>query len=104
MISQVRARSRTPTGGGDRVGAVDILINNAGISIPARAEDEALTDFRYVMDVNLLGAFRLTQLVGRRMIQRHGGSVVNVASILGLVARRRTGKRPIAPQKAASSA
>jgi NAD(P)-dependent dehydrogenase (short-subunit alcohol dehydrogenase family) len=70
----------------DRVGYVDILINNAGLSIPARAEEESLDDFRYVLDVNLVGAFRLTQLVGRRMIENGGGSIVNVASILGLVA------------------
>ena len=70
----------------DRVGEVDILVNNAGTSIPARAEDESLTDFQYVMDVNLVGAFRLTQLVGRGMIERGSGSIVNVASILGIVA------------------
>lgn len=70
----------------ERVGPVDVLVNNAGTSVPTRAEDEDLADFRYVMDVNLVGAFRLTQLVGRRMIERDGGSIVNVASILGLVA------------------
>ncbi|MCX2930845.1 SDR family oxidoreductase [Mycobacterium sp. CVI_P3] len=68
------------------VGNVDILVNNAGLSIPARAEEESLDDFRYVLDVNLVGAFRLTQLVGRQMIANGGGSIVNVASILGLVA------------------
>lgn len=70
----------------DRVGPVDVLVNNAGTSIPTRAEDEDLSDFRYVMDVNLVGAFRLTQLIGRRMIEQGGGSIINVASILGLVA------------------
>ncbi len=71
----------------DRVGAVDILINNAGMSVPARAEEETLTDFQYVLGVNLVGAFQLTQLVARRMIDRgDGGSIVNVASILGMVA------------------
>ncbi len=70
----------------DRVGSVDILVNNAGMSVPARAEEESLADFQYVLDVNLVGAFRLTQLVGRDMIAQGGGSVVNVASILGMVA------------------
>ncbi len=70
----------------DRVGGVDILINNAGTSVPARAEEESLSDFRYVLDVNLVGAFGLTQLVGRGMIDRGGGSIINVASILGMVA------------------
>lgn len=70
----------------ERVGAIDILVNNAGMSIPARAEDESLTDFHYVLDVNLVGAFRLTQLVARGMLERQRGSIINVASILGLVA------------------
>lgn len=70
----------------DRVGSIDILVNNAGLSIPARAEEESLDDFRYVLDVNLIGSFRLTQLVGRQMIKAGGGSIVNVASVLGLVA------------------
>lgn len=70
----------------DRVGSIDILVNNAGLSIPARAEEELLDDFRYVLDVNLIGSFRLTQLVGRQMIEAGGGSIVNVASVLGLVA------------------
>lgn len=70
----------------ERVGEVDILVNNAGTSVPARAEEESLTDFHYVLDVNLVGAFHLTQLVGRGMLERRRGSIINVASILGIVA------------------
>jgi NAD(P)-dependent dehydrogenase (short-subunit alcohol dehydrogenase family) len=69
-----------------QIPTLDILVNNAGTTIPARAEDERIEDFRYVLDVNLVGAFHLSQLVGRRMLEAGGGSIVNVASILGMVA------------------
>lgn len=70
----------------ERFGTIDVLVNNAGTTIPARAEDERLEDFRYVLDVNLVGAFHLSQLIARPMLEAGRGSIVNVASILGLVA------------------
>jgi NAD(P)-dependent dehydrogenase (short-subunit alcohol dehydrogenase family) len=68
------------------VGALDILVNNAGMSIPARAEHETMPDFRAVIDVNLHGTFLLTQLLARPMLETGRGSIVNIASIMGLVA------------------
>lgn len=70
----------------DAFGHVDVLVNNAGIGTPIAAEDEDLEHFRRVVDVNLTGLFALSQLVGRQMIQQGTGSIVNIASILGLVA------------------
>lgn len=67
-------------------GCVDVLVNNAGTTVGAKAEDESMADFRYVMDVNLNGAFLLSQLCGRAMLAQGRGSIVNIASILGLVA------------------
>jgi NAD(P)-dependent dehydrogenase (short-subunit alcohol dehydrogenase family) len=67
-----------------RHGRVDIVVNNAGVSHPEPAETEAPAHFRYVMDVNLTAAFVLSQLVGRHMLEGHGGSIVNVASVLGM--------------------
>jgi hypothetical protein len=67
---------------GDRV---DVLVNNAGIGTPVAAEDEPLDEWRRVVDVNLTGLFVLSQLAGRRMLAAGGGSIVNIASILGLV-------------------
>ncbi len=67
-------------------GVVDVLVNNAGIGYPQPAETEAMDDFRAVVEVNLTGLFRLTQLVAGPMIAAGRGSVVNVASMLGLVA------------------
>jgi NAD(P)-dependent dehydrogenase (short-subunit alcohol dehydrogenase family) len=70
----------------ERLGRIDVLVNNAGISTTGPAEDEPLDDFRGVMDVNVNGLFHLTQLVGRHMLAARSGSVVNIASMLGLVA------------------
>jgi hypothetical protein len=67
-------------------GRIDVLVNNAGTADPWPAEDEPPERFRDVVAVNLTAAFVLTQLVGRHMLGRGGGVVVNVASVLGLVA------------------
>jgi NAD(P)-dependent dehydrogenase (short-subunit alcohol dehydrogenase family) len=66
-------------------GRVDVLVNNAGIGETIRAEDEPIDRFRQVVDVNLSALFLLSQLAGRHMIEARKGSIVNIASILGLV-------------------
>ncbi len=67
-------------------GRIDVLVNNAGIGGPVPAEDEAPADFRRVVDVNLNAVFVLSQLVAREMFAQGGGVIVNIASMLGLVA------------------
>jgi NAD(P)-dependent dehydrogenase (short-subunit alcohol dehydrogenase family) len=64
---------------------LDILVNNAGIGNVAPAEDEKLENFRRVMDVNVTGSFLCTQRCGRVMLKAGKGSIINVASMLGLV-------------------
>jgi len=70
----------------ERYGRIDVLVNNAGISANYPAELEPIAEFRRVVDVNLNALFLLSQLVGRHMIEQGRGSIVNIASILGLVA------------------
>src|SRR5437879_12482815 len=70
----------------ERFGRVDVLVNNAGMAYTLPAEVETPDQFREVVDVNLNGLFVLSQVVGRTMIAQHSGSIVNVASKLGLVA------------------
>ena len=70
----------------ERFGRVDILVNNAGTAVTLPAEVETPTQFRGVIDVNLNGLFVMSQLAGRRMIEQGSGSIVNIASMLGLVA------------------
>jgi NAD(P)-dependent dehydrogenase (short-subunit alcohol dehydrogenase family) len=69
----------------DTCGRVDVLVNNAGIGDVIRAEDEPLDQFKEVLDVNLVGAFHLSQVIGRHMLERGSGSVINVASVLSFV-------------------
>src|SRR6204780_1883429 len=67
-------------------GAVDVLVNNAGISLIAPAEDTTTAQWQRVMDINLLGPFLLCKYLGAQMLERRSGSIVNVASIAGLAA------------------
>ena len=70
----------------ERFGRIDVLVNNAGTSVEAAAEDEPVDDFNRVLDVNVGGMFALSQQVGRAMLAAGTGSIVNIASIFGLVA------------------
>lgn len=67
-------------------GRIDVLVNNAGITNVLAAEDELRDDFRRVINVNLNAVFVLSQAVGRVMLRQRSGSIVNIASMLGLVA------------------
>lgn len=69
----------------DRFGRIDVLVNNAGVADVVRAEDEPLEQFVHAVNVNLVGAYHMAQQVGRHMLERGGGSIVNVASVLGFV-------------------
>jgi NAD(P)-dependent dehydrogenase (short-subunit alcohol dehydrogenase family) len=63
-------------------GRVDVLVNNAGMSLlygQANEVTEAMWD--KVVDLNMKGVFRLTALVGSRMVADGGGSIVNVSSV-----------------------
>jgi len=80
---------------------IDVLVNNAGIGAPAPAEIESVAQFRKVVEVNLTATFALTQLVGRQMIKQRRGTIVNVASILGLVASGQIPQAGYAASKAA---
>ncbi len=67
-------------------GRLDVLVNNAGISNSQPAEEEPVDVFRQVIEVNLVAQFALAQLAGRQMLKQGSGSIVNVASVLGLTA------------------
>ena len=68
-----------------RLGRIDILVNNSGASWGAPAEDHPVEAWDKVMNVNIRGIFLLTQLVGRNaMLPAKRGRIVNIASIAGL--------------------
>lgn len=70
-------------------GRLDILVNNAGTIRRAPAVDYSEEDWTHVLEVNLSSVFRLSQLVGRHMLERGesdanqaGGKIINIASLL----------------------
>ena len=65
-------------------GGADVLVNNAGVSLIAPAEDTTAAQWQRVMDINLLGPFLLCKYLGAKMLERRSGSIVNVASVAGL--------------------
>ena len=67
-------------------GRIDVVVNNAGITNVAAAETEDLSSFRRVVDVNLNAVFAVSQAAGRVMLTQKEGSIVNIGSMLGLVA------------------
>jgi gluconate 5-dehydrogenase len=70
----------------EHYGQIDILINNAGTTWGAPAEEHPLEAWQKVMDLNVTGLFLTTQLVGKlSMIPRRYGRIVNIASIAGLL-------------------
>lgn len=62
-------------------GAIDVLINNAGMTIKKPAEEVPLDEWQKVIDVNLTGVFLMAQAVGRQMLKQGHGSIINISSI-----------------------
>lgn len=69
----------------ERCGRVDVLVNNAGIGHKVAVEQEELDDFRGAMELNVTAVWHLSKLCAPSMIEHGGGSIVNVASMLGHV-------------------
>lgn len=66
------------------LGGLDGVVNNAGTAWGGRALEMAEADWARVMDVNVTGVFRVAQAAARVMAAGGGGSIVNIASILGI--------------------
>lgn len=68
----------------DAYGSLDIMINNAGMTVITPAEEFDPADWRQVIDVDLTGVFFGSQLAAEQMIaQGTGGSILNVSSMMG---------------------
>ena len=74
----------------ERLGRVDVLVNNAGVSTSAPLERTTLDDWESQLAVNATGAFLCTRAVVPGMIERADGRIVTVASTAGLAGSRYT--------------
>ncbi len=66
-------------------GGIDILVNNAGITRDGLIFRMSAEDWTSVLNINLTSAFYLSKVVSRAMIKQRSGSIVNVASIVGMI-------------------
>ena len=71
----------------EEVGPIDILVNNAGIIKRIPMEEMKTEDFREVIDVDLVAPFIVSKYVGRKMIARHEGKIININSIMSELGR-----------------
>jgi 3-oxoacyl-[acyl-carrier protein] reductase len=69
----------------NRFSRIDILVNNAGITRDARLMMMKQDDWDLVLKINLTGAFICTKLVSKQMLKQNSGSIVNIASVSGLM-------------------
>ncbi|HSB72717.1 MAG TPA: glucose 1-dehydrogenase [Candidatus Methylomirabilis sp.] len=67
------------------LGKIDILVNNAGINIRRPALDLTESDWDQTLETNLKGCFRVAKAVGRHMMSRQTGRIVNIASMMASV-------------------
>ncbi|MEX0332349.1 MAG: SDR family oxidoreductase [Puniceicoccaceae bacterium] len=73
------------------IGPIDILVNNAGIQKRHKLEEMPVEDFRTVLEVNLTAAFIVAKAVVPGMMEREGGKVINICSLMSDLARPTTG-------------
>lgn len=69
-----------------RFGQVDILINNAGVAISGRLDETSYADFEWLMGINFWGVVNGSKSFLPQMIRQKSGTIVNMSSMLGLIA------------------
>ncbi len=83
--AQIEALVRDTTA---RFGPIDILVNNAGICYHRPALEVSEAEFDDVFDVNVRGLWNCSQIIGRTMVERRSGVIVNVGSISAMIVNR----------------
>lgn len=80
------------------LGAIDVLINSAGVNIRGASSEMAEADWDTVIDINLKGTFLCCRAIGPRMVRQGWGRIVNMGSMLAVVAL--PGRAPYCSAKA----
>jgi 3-oxoacyl-[acyl-carrier protein] reductase len=83
-VSQAAEVNRTVEEIIAEAGGIDVLVNNAGITRDGLVFRMSLENWEKVLSINLTSAFLISQAVARQMIKQRGGSIINMASIVGL--------------------
>ena len=71
----------------NEVGPIDILVNNAGIIKRTPVVDMEISDWEQVLKIDLTGPFIMSKYVGKKMIARGGGKIINICSMMSEVGR-----------------
>jgi NAD(P)-dependent dehydrogenase (short-subunit alcohol dehydrogenase family) len=82
-------------------GAIDVLVNNAGVSSGGNGQQRRVEALARVFSVNVEAVFALSQMVGRHMFERGRGSVINISSMFGQVASSPVSDAPYGASKSA---
>ncbi|MDD3346189.1 SDR family NAD(P)-dependent oxidoreductase [Oscillibacter sp.] len=69
----------------EKMGGLEIVVANAGVSVRAPAEEMTLEQWSRVIDIDLKGVFLCDREAGRYMLAHKGGSIINMSSIIGIV-------------------
>ena len=84
-VTDKESVSATVKSAQEKLGSIDILVNNSGATWGAQLEEMPLEKWQHVIDVNLTGTFMMCQRVVPTMKQQRWGRIINVASVAGLV-------------------
>lgn len=87
-VTDIESIGAAMVGAREHFGALDVLVNNAGLGANHPAEDVTEADWDEMMDVNLKGLFFCCQAAGRIMLDQGHGRIVNVSSQAGMVGIR----------------
>lgn len=68
------------------MGGLNVVVANAGVSVRSPAEEMTLEQWNRVIDIDLKGVFLCDREAGRYMLQNGGGSIINMSSIIGIIA------------------